>query len=85
MQLVDDGGNGADTVGFAAGHAPGPGCSVTEPLATPETGTLTNGRAVVFDAPTAPTSKDQCMRGGWRNFPQFKNQGDCVSFVETGK
>ena len=32
-----------------------------------------------------PTSKDQCMNGGWRNYPQFKNQGDCVSFVETGR
>lgn len=32
-----------------------------------------------------PTSKDQCKNGGWRTFPQFKNQGDCVSFVENGK
>jgi DNA-binding beta-propeller fold protein YncE len=32
-----------------------------------------------------PTSRDQCKDRGWRNFPQFKNQGDCVSFVETGK
>lgn len=31
-----------------------------------------------------PTSKDQCKNGGWRNFPQFKNQGDCVSSVATG-
>jgi hypothetical protein len=31
-----------------------------------------------------PTSKDQCKNGGWRNFPGFKNQGDCVSFVATG-
>jgi hypothetical protein len=29
-----------------------------------------------------PTSKDQCKGGGWRNFPQFKNQGQCVEFVE---
>jgi 6-phosphogluconolactonase len=35
--------------------------------------------------PRVPTSKAQCKSGGWRNFPQFKNQGDCVSFVETGK
>ena len=21
------------------------------------------------------------MNGGWRNFPGFQNQGDCVSFV----
>jgi virginiamycin B lyase len=32
-----------------------------------------------------PTSTAQCKHGGWRNFPQFKNQGDCVSFVEAGK
>jgi len=34
--------------------------------------------------PLAPTSFAQCMNNGWRNFPQFKNQGDCVSFVATG-
>jgi hypothetical protein len=33
---------------------------------------------------TAPTSKAQCTQGGWKNFSQFKNQGDCVSFVATG-
>jgi DNA-binding beta-propeller fold protein YncE len=31
-----------------------------------------------------PTSKDQCKNGGWRNFPQFRNQGQCVAFVERG-
>jgi hypothetical protein len=30
-----------------------------------------------------PTSKDQCKNGGWQDFSQFKNQGDCVSFVNT--
>jgi hypothetical protein len=25
-----------------------------------------------------------CKNGGYRDFPQFKNQGDCVSFVATG-
>jgi hypothetical protein len=38
---------------------------------------------VVVDAPPLPTSKEQCRLGGWRNFPGFKNQGDCVSFVAT--
>jgi hypothetical protein len=30
-----------------------------------------------------PTSKDQCKHGGWQTFnnPSFKNQGQCVSFV----
>jgi hypothetical protein len=29
-----------------------------------------------------PTSEEQCKHGGFQNFPQFKNQGQCVSFVE---
>jgi hypothetical protein len=38
-------------------------------------------------APTliVPTTKRQCKRGGWRDYPQFKNQGRCVRFVVTGK
>ena len=32
----------------------------------------------------APTSKDQCKNGGWRNFG-FRNQGQCVSFVASGE
>ena len=28
-----------------------------------------------------PTTKDQCMNGGWRDFPEFKNQGQCIAFV----
>ena len=34
--------------------------------------------------PFLPTSKDQCKHSGWRNYGVFKNQGDCVNFVETG-
>jgi hypothetical protein len=29
-----------------------------------------------------PNSRDQCKNNGWKAFPQFKNQGQCVSFVE---
>jgi hypothetical protein len=36
-----------------------------------------------YVTPTAPTSKDQCKNGGWKAFPQFKNQGECVSFVAS--
>jgi len=42
------------------------------------------GNVVVVDAPPLPTSRDQCKNGGWRDFPGFKNQGDCVSYVATG-
>jgi hypothetical protein len=41
-----------------------------------------------LDFTPQPTSKDQCKSGGWSrfNFPfRFKNQGDCIQFVNTGK
>lgn len=33
----------------------------------------------------APTDKDQCKKGGWNTFnnPAFKNQGECVSYVQS--
>jgi probable HAF family extracellular repeat protein len=37
------------------------------------------------DAPDQnPTTKGQCRSGGWRDFG-FRNQGQCIRFVETGK
>lgn len=41
-----------------------------------------------FEPMMAPTSKDDCKKGGWENFntPQtFKNQGECVSFMARMK
>jgi hypothetical protein len=52
------------------------------PFSAPET--VLAGDIVVTDTSPVPTSKDQCKNGGWRTFPGFKNQGDCVSFVATG-
>ena len=41
-------------------------------------------RDVVVSPPArVPSTKAQCKDGGWRAFPQFKNQGDCVSYVAT--
>ena len=31
--------------------------------------------------PDLPSSKEQCKDGGRRNYPGFKNQGDCVTFI----
>jgi hypothetical protein len=33
--------------------------------------------------PLRPTNKQQCKKGGWRRFtnPSFKNQGQCVAYV----
>jgi YVTN family beta-propeller protein len=40
----------------------------------------------ITPAPKVPTSKEQCKHGGWKNFGPpagpFKNQGQCVSYVE---
>ena len=82
VMLMDNGGNGSDVINSEDLRRAPTDCS---PLNSPFQSTLVNGRAVVFDAPPLPTSKDQCKNGGWRNFPQFTNQGDCVSFIETGK
>jgi DNA-binding beta-propeller fold protein YncE len=35
--------------------------------------------------PRAPTSMEQCKNGGWRDYSQFKNQGQCVAFVQQAK
>lgn len=35
-----------------------------------------------------PISANQCKNGGWQNFyipRRFKNQGDCIQYVNTGK
>jgi len=45
---------------------------------------------IVVDGPRCgpPTDTQQCKDGGWMkfNFPHaFENQGDCASFVNTGK
>jgi hypothetical protein len=48
------------------------------------TGVIGSGAGFLrVDTLPLPTSKDQCKNGGWRNFPGFKNQGDCISFVAT--
>jgi hypothetical protein len=31
-----------------------------------------------------PTGKQQCKDDGWRAFPEFKNQGECMRFVKDG-
>jgi len=39
-----------------------------------------------FTVLAQPTSKDQCKKGGWQNFPGlgFRNQGDCIHFFNEG-
>jgi Flp pilus assembly pilin Flp len=30
-----------------------------------------------------PTSVEQCQNGGWRNFPQFQSEAECINFVNN--
>lgn len=39
---------------------------------------------VVAERPTDPETKDECKKGGWQDFG-FRNQGQCIQFVNTGK
>ena len=46
-----------------------------------------DGRGDACDTPSnPPTDADQCKRGGWQNWtPRFRNQGDCIQYVNTGR
>jgi hypothetical protein len=51
--------------------------------------TLVDETLFTYELPV-PTDKNQCKNGGWMTMGRpdgtpFKNQGDCVSFVNTGK
>lgn len=57
---------------------------------------LDQGKGFLFDNLTVksgpvlvgpPTSKDQCKKDGWKIFnnPTFRNQGQCVAYVEHNK
>jgi hypothetical protein len=55
-----------------------------------------NGDTTTFDfelvppPPPQPATKDDCKKGGWQTLGRadgssFKNQGDCIQYVNTGK
>ena len=46
-------------------------------------GVAFNDTTYNFEVGRRPTSKDECKNGGWETFndPSFKNQGECVSYV----
>jgi hypothetical protein len=48
-------------------------------------GVTFNDTTYDFELGRRPSSKDECKNGGWQDFddPAFKNQGDCVSFVNA--
>jgi hypothetical protein len=82
VQVTDNGPSGSsDQLGGGLGVRSASDCTPIG-VATSEPGLLA-GDIVVVDAQPFPSSKEQCKNGGWRNFPGFKNEGDCVGFVAT--
>jgi hypothetical protein len=63
-------------------------CPPTDQLGLARIGICDSG-AVEFQTAVLerPTNKDQCKNNGWQTFtnPTFKNQGDCIQFVNAGK
>jgi len=56
----------------------------------PFRGTVTNVQLGQGVAAGVATNKDQCKKGGWADLTRadgssFKNQGDCIQYVNTGK
>jgi hypothetical protein len=85
FEITDNAGSGQpDTIeGRATGLNEGRQPTDCSPLPNGLSEIVVEGDVAVVDAAPLPTSKDQCKKGGWRNYPGFKNQGDCVSFVTS--
>jgi hypothetical protein len=83
VHVVDNGPPGSDppdTVTPVTDGSEPPSCVLPpSPLLDVEEGDVT-----VTDAPALPTSRSECLNGGWRAFPGFKNQGQCIAFVTRG-
>ena len=80
VAVEDNDGAGQDRSSTSVGEAP----SVCPVFPSIGLSPIFGGDITVHDAVPFPTSKEQCKNGGWRRFPGFKNQGDCVSFVASG-
>ena len=84
IEVVDNGPPGSETpdlfIAHALTHAVDASSCVPSAFARQE---VLEGDVTVTDA-IAPTSKQQCEQGAWRDFPGFKNQGQCVAFVRRG-
>jgi hypothetical protein len=82
FQVTDNSAAGTADVILATDIPPRPP-SDCSPLETAVPGQVLTGDIVVVDAPPFPTSQEQCKNSGWAQFG-FKNQGQCVAFVQRG-
>jgi hypothetical protein len=84
--LEDNGAPGAslpDTFEVGFGEFPTPECGSSFLDGSLGVLAVIEGDVAVTDSPPAPTNKSECKHGGYERFG-FKNQGECVAFVERG-
>jgi hypothetical protein len=73
------------------GAGPGTGDNIADPDLVVNFSPFLSSRTGTPCAPPPvgpPTSADQCKKDGWQTFNtprSFKNQGDCIQYVNTGK
>jgi len=73
------------------GGGPGTGDKITDPDHVVSFSPFLTSRTGTPCAPPPigpPTTANQCKNGGWQTFNtprSFKNQGDCIQYVNTGK
>jgi hypothetical protein len=53
-------------------------------------GDIALASAEIFSPYDQPQNKDECKKNGWQGLTRadgtpFKNQGDCIQYVNTGK
>jgi hypothetical protein len=84
VKLVDGGvaGSSLDTFDSFLGNGSTTNCGFRPLLGDLP---VVGGDVQVIDAPSVPGSTADCKNGGWQNFGAvFKNQGQCVAYVERG-
>jgi hypothetical protein len=88
--------NGTEYANWSALVAAFPGATIADtpfvvaertPAEGPAVWTLSN---LQLGGPAVVANKDQCKNNGWQNLVRadgssFKNQGDCIQYVNTGK
>jgi hypothetical protein len=76
-------------VGYSTGSTLADAASMTPVSSSPSFTNITSDKYVVVwnESCTAPTVKEACKDGGWATFnsPSFKNQGACVSYVQSNE
>jgi len=76
---------------FVAAHPTWRVSSAVPFIVADDPGLWTVSNVHLGEAAGAPaTDKDKCKKGGWQNMTRadgssFKNQGDCIQYINTGK